>query len=88
MSQSWPRPCTSSSAQTRAAPPRLAAISSGRRRSRSAITPDSGAVMHPQTNAKKVSPAALLLPVRILTQIAMASHSALSPITEKLCPAM
>jgi hypothetical protein len=70
------------------APPRFAAISRGRRRSRSTATPDSGAVMHPQTKAKKVSPAALLLPVRIFTQIPMASHRALSPMTEKLCPAM
>ena len=44
--------------------------------------------MQPQTNAKKVSPAALLLPVRILTQIPIASHRALSPMMEKLCPAM
>ena len=88
MSQTWPRPWTSSSAHTRAALARFAPISSGRRRIRSTITPVTGAARQPHTKAKNVSPAALLLPVSSLTQIPMASHRALSPITDRLWPAM
>ena len=34
-----------------------------------------------------IGDSALLLPVRILTQIPMASHRALSPIADRPCPA-
>ena len=55
---------------------RLAAISRGRRRIRSARSPVTGASRMPQVKAKNTSPAALLLPVRIFTQ---ASYSAQAP---------
>jgi hypothetical protein len=64
----------------------LAAISSGRRRTRSATSPVTGASRMPQLKAKNTSPAALLLPVRIFTQMPMASHSALSPMVDSAWP--
>ena len=62
-------------------------MSSGRRRTRSVSTPVSGPRQVPQMNAKNTSPAALLLPVSSLTQMPMASHSALSPSVDRDCPA-
>jgi hypothetical protein len=66
---------------------RLAAISRGRRRIRSARSPVTGASRMPQVKAKNTSPAALLLPVRIFTQMPIASHSALSPTVDSTWPA-
>ena len=73
--------------QALAAAARLAAISRGRRRIRSARSPVTGASRMPQEKAKNTSPAALLLPVRIFTQMPIASHSALSPTVDNTWPA-
>ncbi len=61
-------------------------MSSGRRRIRSATSPVTGASRRPAENPKNTSPAALLLPVRIFTQMPMASHSALSPMVDSAWP--
>jgi hypothetical protein len=64
----------------------LTAISSGRRRTRSTSSPVSGVSSTGTLAKKNTRPAAALLPVRVLTQMPMASHSAVSPNSEKTCP--
>ena len=65
----------------------LVAISSGRRRNRSASSPDAGASSDGAVKKKNTSPAWALLPVSVLTQMPMASHRLESPNSENTCPA-
>ena len=64
----------------------LTAISSGRRRTRSTSRPVSGASSTGAVAKKNTRPAAALLPVSVLTQMPMASHSAVSPNSENTWP--
>ncbi len=64
----------------------LVTISSGRRRTRSTISPATGANSVGAVKKKNTRPAAPLLPVIVFTQIPMASQRAESPSIEKVCP--
>jgi hypothetical protein len=77
---------TASSASTAAAVTAFVPMSSGLRRTRSASSPAPGASSDGAVKKKNTSPAWALLPVRVLTQMPIASHRLESPNSENTCP--
>ena len=87
MIQTSPRSWTNTSGSTATAVARLVTISSGRRRTRSASSPETGANRPGAVMPKITMPAAALLPVSVFAHTASASQSAVSPNSDSVWPA-